>query len=79
VLRRIFGPKSDEVTWEWRRLHNEELYVMYCSPDITEVISKVCSTYVRENRCIQDFGVREGDLLKDPGVDGSILKWVLEK
>jgi len=29
VLRRIFGPKSDEVTWEWRKLHNEELYNTY--------------------------------------------------
>jgi hypothetical protein len=29
VLRRIFGPKRDEVTWEWRRLHNKELYVLY--------------------------------------------------
>jgi len=32
VLRRIFGPKRDEATWEWRRLHNEELYVLYSSP-----------------------------------------------
>ena len=31
VLRRIFGPKRDEVTGEWRRLHNEELYVLYSS------------------------------------------------
>jgi hypothetical protein len=34
VLRRIFGPKRDEVTGEWRRLHNKELYVMYFSPNI---------------------------------------------
>jgi hypothetical protein len=31
VLRRIFGPKRDEVTREWRRLHNEELYAVYSS------------------------------------------------
>jgi hypothetical protein len=31
VLRRICGPKRDEVTGEWRRLHNEELYDQYCS------------------------------------------------
>jgi hypothetical protein len=31
VLRRIFGPKRDEVTGEWRRLHNEELYDLYSS------------------------------------------------
>ena len=34
VLRRIFGPKRDGVTGEWRRLHNEELNDMYCSPTI---------------------------------------------
>jgi hypothetical protein len=28
VLRRVFGPKRDEVTWEWRRLHSEELYTL---------------------------------------------------
>jgi hypothetical protein len=34
VLRRIFGPKRDEVTGEWRKLHNEELHNLYCSPSI---------------------------------------------
>jgi hypothetical protein len=34
VLRRMFGPKRDEVTGEWRKLHNEELYNLYSSPDI---------------------------------------------
>jgi hypothetical protein len=34
VLRRIFGPKRDEMTGEWRKLHNEELYNLYSSPDI---------------------------------------------
>jgi hypothetical protein len=34
VMRKIFGPKRDEVTGEWRRLHNEELYDLYSSPDI---------------------------------------------
>ena len=38
VLRRIFGPKRDEVTGEWRRLHNEELNVLYSSPSIVRVI-----------------------------------------
>jgi hypothetical protein len=38
VLRRIFGPKRDEVTGEWRRLHNEELYALYSSPNIIRVI-----------------------------------------
>jgi hypothetical protein len=34
VLRRIFGPKRDEVTGEWRKLHSEELHNLYSSPDI---------------------------------------------
>ena len=38
VLRRIFGPRRDEVTGEWRRLHNEELSVLYSSPNIVRVI-----------------------------------------
>jgi hypothetical protein len=38
VLRRIFGLKRDEVTGEWRRLHNEELYALYSSSNIIRVI-----------------------------------------
>ena len=38
VLRRIFGPKRDEVTGEWRKLHNEELSAVYSSPNIIRVI-----------------------------------------
>jgi hypothetical protein len=38
VLRRIFGPKRDEVTGEWRKLHNEELNIFYSSPDIIRQI-----------------------------------------
>jgi hypothetical protein len=40
VLRRIFGPKRDEVTGEWRRLHNKELYALYTSPDIRVIKSR---------------------------------------
>jgi hypothetical protein len=38
VLRRICGPKRDEVTGEWRRLHNKELYALYSSPSIIRVM-----------------------------------------
>ena len=38
VLRRIFGPKRDEVTGEWRKLHSEELNDLYSSPNIVLVL-----------------------------------------
>jgi hypothetical protein len=38
MLGRIFGPKRDEVTGEWRKLHNEELNDLYCSPNVVRVI-----------------------------------------
>jgi len=38
VLRRIFGPRRDEVTGEWRRVHNEEINHLYFSPNIVRVI-----------------------------------------
>jgi len=38
VLRRVFEPKRDELTGEWRKVHNEELSDLYCSPNIVRVI-----------------------------------------
>jgi hypothetical protein len=38
VLRRIFGPKRDEVTGGWRKLHNEELHNLYSSPSIIRIV-----------------------------------------
>jgi hypothetical protein len=48
VLRRIFGPKRDEVTEEWRRLHNKEPYALYSSRNIFQVIElrMRCAGYV---------------------------------
>ena len=65
TLRRIFGPKRDEVTGEWRKLRNGELYHLYPSPNIIRVIKPItrklgwaCSTYWGEERCMQRFGGR---------------------
>jgi len=38
ALRRVFGPKRDEVTGEWRKLHNEELNDLYSLPNIVRVV-----------------------------------------
>jgi hypothetical protein len=45
VLRRIFGHKRDEVTGEWRRLHNEELNDLYSNPNIIRVIKPTRMTW----------------------------------
>jgi hypothetical protein len=47
VLRRIYGPKRDDDTGEWRRLHNEELHNLYAAPDILRVI-KSCRLHWAE-------------------------------
>jgi hypothetical protein len=41
VLRRIFGPKRDEVTEEWSKLHNDELTDLYSSPNIVQLIKSI--------------------------------------
>jgi len=39
-LRKIFGPKSEEVTGEWSKLHNQELNDLYSSPNVVQVINR---------------------------------------
>jgi hypothetical protein len=41
VLRRVFGLKKDEVTGDWRKLHNEELHNLYSSPSIIKMIKSM--------------------------------------
>jgi hypothetical protein len=47
VLRRIFGPKRDEVTGGWRKLHNEELHNLNCSPSIIRMIKSRSMRWAR--------------------------------
>jgi hypothetical protein len=60
VLRRIFGLQRDEVTGEWRRLHNKELYALYSSPNIIRVMKSRRLRWAGHvarmgERCIQGF------------------------
>jgi hypothetical protein len=89
VLRRIFGPKRDEVTGEWKELHNEELNGLYSLCNIVRVIKskrlRLAGHVARmgEGRVCTGFWwgkLRERDGWGDPGVDGRImLGWILKK
>ena len=64
VLRRIFGTKRDEVTGEWRRLHNEEIYALYSSPNtIGVIIQKGMSWEGNVARMGERGNLREGEYL----------------
>jgi hypothetical protein len=54
VLRRIFVPKRDEATGEWRRLHNEELNDLYSSPNIIRVIKSRRMRWAEYVACMGD-------------------------
>ena len=62
VLRRIFRSKRDEVTGEWRKLHNEELNYLYCLPNIFRVMKSIRMRLaghvarMGEGRRVQVFG-----------------------
>ena len=79
VLRRIFGPKRNEVTRELRKLHNEELIDLYSSPNIVRVIKlrrMRWAGHVARMGEMSGFwwgNPREREHLEDPGVDGRII------
>ena len=86
VLRRIFGPKRDDVKSEWRKLNIEELNSLYSSPNIFRVIKSRKMSWVShvarmgKSRGVYRVLVRERDHLEDPGVDGRIiLRWIFRK
>jgi len=86
MVLRIFGPRRDEVTGEWRRLHKEELNDLYSSPNIVRVKKSRRMRWVghvarvgEERGCIGSWcgNRREGDHCGDLGVDGGIiLGWI---
>jgi hypothetical protein len=52
VLRKIFGPKRDEITREWRKLHSEELHILYSSPNIIRQIKSRRMRWVGHVACM---------------------------
>jgi hypothetical protein len=92
MLRRICGPKRDEVTREWKRLHNEELNDLYSSPNIPNIVRVIKSRRMRWTRHVARMEERWGvymfvvrklgeeDYFEDPGVDRRIiLRWISMK
>jgi hypothetical protein len=84
VLRRVLGPKRDEVIWEWRKLYNEELNDLYSLPNIVRVVK---SRRMRLAGHVSLMGeectgcwwgnLRERGRWGDPDVDGMIiLRWI---
>jgi hypothetical protein len=89
VLRRIFGPNRDEITGDWRKLHNEGLNDLYSSPNIVRVIKSRRMrreghvARIEESRGVHRVlveNLRELDHLEYTSVDwGIILKWIIRK
>ena len=89
VLRRIFGPKRNRVTGEWRKIHNEELDDLYSSPNIVRVIKSRRIRWaglvarMEEGRVVHKVlvGKPEGNYhWRDQDVDGRIIsRWILRK
>jgi hypothetical protein len=88
-LRRIFGPKRNEVTVYWRKIHNEELNDLYSSPNIVRVIKSRRMRWAGHVARMRGRGaytglwwgnLRERDHLEDPDVVGRIiLRWIFRK
>jgi hypothetical protein len=78
VVRRIFGPKRDEVTGEWRKLHSEGLHILYSSPNIIRQIKSRRMMWAGHVACMGEdrnvyrvlMGKPEGYHLEDQGIDG---------
>ena len=89
ALRRIFGPKREEVIGEWRKLYNKELNDLYFSSNIVQVIKSGRMRWVGhvayngERRGVHRVLVgklEEQDHLKDSGLDDRIiLRWIIRK
>jgi hypothetical protein len=87
VLRRIFGPKSDEATGEWKILHYE-LYDLYILPRMSgnqikkNKVGGSSSMYGRQARCVQGFwwgDLMERNHLEDQGIYGRIILKLIKK
>jgi hypothetical protein len=88
-LRRIFGPKRDEVTGGWRKLHNEELHNLYSSPNIIRMIKsrrmrwavKIARMVTKRNPYRILVGKPKRKIpLGNLDIGGRvILKWILER
>jgi hypothetical protein len=89
VLKKLFGPKGDKGTVEWRKLRSEELYDLYFLSNIIQVIisriMRLVGHVVHMGRGGEHAGcwcgnLREREYLKDLGLDGRIiLKWMFKK
>jgi hypothetical protein len=92
VLRKIIGPKEEEATGEWRKLHNEQLHHLFCSPYIIYVIRTQRMRWVGHVTCVGGRGgqlhtagfccknLKGRDHLENVGIDRIIiLKWILRK
>jgi hypothetical protein len=82
VVRRIFGPKMDDVTGEWRKLHNGEFNDLYTSPNVVWVINSRRMRLAGHVACMGErrgtysflVGSPEGrNQLGDPGIDGRVI------